>query len=115
MLRNGRRWSQQHKSVSRLTHRDWITLRLLFYILSTDVSSVTVKDILWSQDYLINQYGRDTLLKAFELIRKDQIAIGAYDNPASFAMRNLQSNLRQINDPEITIEERVNMIMKGLK
>ena len=94
MLRNGRRWSQQHKSVSRLTHRDWITLRLLFYILSTDVSSVTVKDILWSQDYLINQYGRDTVLKAFDLIRRDQMAIGAYDNPASKAMRDLQSNIR---------------------
>ena len=94
MLRNGRRWSQKHKSVSRLTHRDWITLRLLFYILSTDVSSVTVKDILWSQDYLINQYGRDTVLKAFDLIRRDQMAIGAYDNPASKAMRDLQSNIR---------------------
>jgi hypothetical protein len=93
MRRDGRRWSEQYKTVDNLTHRDWVLLRLLFYILSTDTSSGSVKDILWSMNYIESLYSKETVLKAFDLIRKDQIAIGAYDNPESWAMRRLQNSI----------------------
>ena len=93
MRRNGKRWSEQFKPVSKLTHRDWVMLRLLFYVLSTDVSSQSVKDILWSMNFIESLFGRETVLKAFDMIHKDQIAIGAYDNPDSWAMRRLGQSI----------------------
>ncbi len=95
MRRKGKQWSQQHKSIARLTNRDWVMLRMLYYILSTDTSSVTVKDVLWSENFISALFSKETVLKAFDLIRKDQVAIGAYDNPESWAMRRLKRSINQ--------------------
>jgi hypothetical protein len=114
--RNGRRWSQRHtKPVNRLTHRDWVMLRLLFYILSTDTSSVTVKDILWSENFITSLFGQDTVLKAFDLIRKDQIAIGAYDNHESWAMRRLRQNMGgyKSDEPCLDLKDSWRLVSKG--
>ena len=80
------------KPINELTKQDWIILRLLFYITSTDVSSATVKDVIKSSDYVRWYYGTDTVLAAFELIRKELMAGGEYDNPESLAMRTLKKN-----------------------
>lgn len=93
MIRHSNRWRSQEKPVHRLTHREWVMLRMLYYIISTDPTSVTVKDILWSRHFLVSLVGEKTVLKAFDLIRKDQIAIGAYDNPDSRAMRRLRQSI----------------------
>lgn len=73
-----------------LNKKDWIILRLLFYITSTDVSSATVKDVIKTSDYARLFYGTGTVLDAFDLIRKEMMAKGEYDNPASAAMRTLK-------------------------
>lgn len=93
MRRNGIRWCIHEKPVHRLSHREWVMLRMLYYIISTDTSSVTVKDVLWSKDFIVSLVGEKTVLKAFDMIRKDQIAIGAYDNPDSQAMRRLRQSI----------------------
>lgn len=85
--------NQKSKPVHRMNYRDWLMLRLLFYILSTDVSSATVKDIDLSIRFADLLFGRDNVLKAFDMIRKDQIATGAYDNRESWAMRRLRQSI----------------------
>ena len=81
------------KTIDKLTQQDWVTLRLLFYVLSTDTSSQSVKEIAWSMDFVKHLFGTDTVLKAFDMIRKDQVAIGAYDNPDSWAMKRLRQSI----------------------
>lgn len=93
MRRSGIRWSVHDKPVDRLSHREWVMLRMLYYIISTDPTSVTVKDVLWSKYFIAGLVGEKTILKAFDLIRKDQIAVGAYDNPDSQAMRRLRQSI----------------------
>lgn len=80
------------KPINKLTKQDWIILRLLFYITSTDVSSATVKDVSKTMNYVNWHYGTGTVLKAFDLIRRDLVAHGEYDNPASAAMRAIVKN-----------------------
>ena len=93
MIRHSNRWRSQEKPVHKLTHREWVMLRMLYYIISTDPTSVTVKDIFWIRHFIVCLVGEKTVLKAFDLIRKDQIAIGAYDNPDSRAMRRLRQSI----------------------
>ncbi len=93
MRRSGIKWCVHDKPVDRLTHREWVMLRMLYYIISTDTTSVTVKDVLWSKYFIAALVGEKTILKAFDLIRKDQIAEGAYDNPDSRAMRRLRQSI----------------------
>ena len=81
-----------YKPLNKLTKQDWILLRLLFYITSTDASSATVKDVVKTMDYVRLYYGTDTVLGAFNLIRKELAAQGEYDNPESLAMRMLKKN-----------------------
>lgn len=75
-----------------LNEKDWIILRLLFYITSTDVSSATVKDIIRTSDYARLFYGTGTVLDAFDLIRREMMQQGEYDNPESAAMRKLKKS-----------------------
>ena len=72
-----------------LDKKDWIILRLLHYVLSTDTSSPTVDDISRSTKYINTQHGSGTVQKAMSMIYQDQIVKGEYDNPASQAMRVL--------------------------
>lgn len=81
------------KPVDQISHREWVMLRMLYYIISTDTTSVTVQDILWSKYFIASLVGEKTIPKAFDLIRKDQIAVGAYDNPDSRAMRRLRQSI----------------------
>jgi hypothetical protein len=83
-----------YKHVEKLNDKEWVMLRLMFYILSTDVSSVTDKEIERSKDFVLDLFGIETTMNAFELIRKDQIARKAYDNPASWAMRHLRQSIQ---------------------
>jgi hypothetical protein len=78
-----------YKPVEKLNDKEWVMLRLMFYILSTDVSSVTDKEIDRSQRFVLDLFGIETTMKAFDMIRKDQIARGAYDSPSSWATRRL--------------------------
>lgn len=93
MRRINIRWRVHDKPIDQLTHREWVMLRMLYYIISTDTTSVTVQDILWSKYFIASLVGEKTILKAFDLIRKDQIAVGAYDNPDSRAMRRLRQSI----------------------
>lgn len=79
------------KPLDKLTKQDWIVIRMLYYATATDPSSVTVKDVYHTQEYAIDRYGLDTLLKAYNLIRREHARNHEYDNPASFSMRNLKT------------------------
>ena len=72
-----------------LKKEDWIILRLLHYVLSTDTSSTTVDDISRSLNYMNIQHGPGTVKRAMSMVYQDQVAKGEYDNPASHAMRTL--------------------------
>ena len=76
-------------NVEKLDKKDWIVLRLLHYILSTDTSSPTVDDISRSLRYMNIHHGPITVQKAMSMIYRDQIIKGEYDNPSSQAMRAL--------------------------
>lgn len=79
------------KPMNKLTKQDWIVIRMLYYATATDPSSVTVKDVARTQEYAVSTYGLDTLLAAYELIRKEHASNHEYDNPASLSMRNLKT------------------------
>lgn len=73
---------------------DWIGLRLLSLIMSTDISSATIRDVRKSMKYYSEKYSTEVLLQAFGLINRERTQQGEWNNPENILIRKLKNNMK---------------------
>lgn len=77
------------KKVKDLTAQEWIIIRLLNYIVSTDVSAPSALDVGNTRLWLIDRLGEQTMMDAFWMVYKENRLRGEYNNPSCMAIRKL--------------------------
>ena len=76
-------------NLSKLTKKDWMTLRLLYLILASDPSAAFLPDV----KKVVDSYGIRTMLKAFELLNREIANDGVtFGNPEVNLTRYVQAN-----------------------
>jgi hypothetical protein len=100
------------KDIDGLKAKDWVILRLLYYIMAHDVSSVNVRDISKTLDFL-NYVPTKVRLEAFALIEREYTIHRQRDMTGSKAMREVRMKW---NDslppwPEPGIQEQVDLVL----
>ena len=85
-----------------ITKDDWVGLRLLSLMLSTDVSAINIKDVARSAKYYERKYSPETVIAALGLINKDRNGKNEWHNPESKLIRGLNRAMRAtVNGMEI--------------
>jgi hypothetical protein len=100
-----------YKNLKDLDAKDWIILRLLYYILATDGSAVHFRDVTKTRRFIQANIHDKAVCDAYEMIRKEHIALGQYDNPECASVRELKKmaeeaakNAGPVQDPPDIIE-----------
>ena len=76
-------------NLSKLTKKDWMTLRLLYLILASDPSAAFLPDV----KKVVDSYGLRTVLKAFELLNREIANDGVtFGNPEVNLTRYVKAN-----------------------
>lgn len=107
------------KDIDQLKAKDWVILRLLYYIMAHDVSSVNVRDISKTLEFL-HYVPTEVRLEAFALIEREYTIHRQRDMTGSKAMRNthMKWNTNVPPWPEPTLSQQVALVLakaRGLK
>ena len=77
---------------------DWIGLRLLSLMLSTDVSAINMKDVARSLNYYRDKYTTGAVSTAFAQLTQERAASGEWRNPESKALWELETMLKHVGE-----------------
>lgn len=91
VLRDG-----QDQRITRLSDSDWVALRLLFLVMATDPSNVSIEDVQKSLDY----FGYKTMLFAFDLLVKEHRKTGMFEGNADSALLRKFRDSVELNKPQ---------------
>lgn len=78
-------------NVTDITKSDWVGLRLLSVLLSTDVSNANIKDVARSMDYYADKYSHATVQQAFCMLTSDRFVLDEWDCPDSSTVRRMKT------------------------
>lgn len=84
----------EEPTIEDVVEGDWIGMRLLSMIISTDLSSLTIRDIRRSMKYYSEKYSTEVVLQAFALINRERTEQGEWHNPESNLIRKLKNNMK---------------------
>ena len=87
--------------VSAITKSDWVGLRLLSLLLSTDPSNASIKDVVRSLDHYSFKYSTDVVLKAFALLTRERTEKDVWHNPESHLIRGLNRNMKATDNGRV--------------
>jgi hypothetical protein len=107
------------ESTDDLKAKDWVILRLLYYIMAHDVSAVTVRDVTKTLDYL-NYVPTKVRLEAFALIEREYTKHNVRNQTGSKAMREVHMKWSTSVPPwpEPSIQQQVDLVLakaRGMK
>lgn len=75
---------------------DWVGLRLLSLMLSTDVSNINIKDVTRSLKYYEYKYSPDIVAAAFAILTIERADKGEWYNPKSRSLREMELMLAEV-------------------
>ena len=90
------KYRRNARKVDKVLEYDWVTLRLLYLLISDDISNIQIPDVIRSLNYL--KYKRNINVdECFSLINKDHAEKGTLsNNPESNMIRNLDKQREHI-------------------
>ena len=88
-------------SVDDISLSDWVGLRLLSLLLSTDVSNSNIKDVSRSMKYYTEKYSDRVIQQAFCLLTRDRALNWEWDDPESSLIRGLNRNMQATDNGRV--------------
>ena len=85
-------------STDSITKDDWVGLRLLSLMLSTDVSAVNIKDVKRSIDYYAYKYSQSVVAAAFAQLNRERAENGEWRSPESKALWERETMLKHVGE-----------------
>lgn len=79
-----------------ITKDDWVGLRLLSLMLSTDVSAINIKDVARSLKYYERKYSSSIVAAAFAVLAHERAENGEWRNPESKSLRQMELMLGEV-------------------
>lgn len=83
-------------STDSITKDDWVGLRLLSLMLSTDVSAINIKDVERSMDYYAYKYSQRVVAAAFAQLNRERAENGEWRNPENKSLRQMELMLGEV-------------------
>lgn len=83
-------------STDSITKDDWVGLRLLSLMLSTDVSAINIKDVARSRRYYEYKYSTGIVAAAFAKLNRERAEKGEWHNPESKSLRQMELMLGEV-------------------
>ena len=81
-------------NVTDITKSDWVGLRLLSLLLSTDVSNANIKDVTRSMNFYTDKYSHAVVQQAFCMLARDRFVLDEWDCPDSTTVRRMTATVR---------------------
>lgn len=86
------------ESIKSIKKDDWVGLRLLSLMLSTDVSAINIKDVKRSVDYYERRYSSSIIAAAFAQLNRERAENGEWRNPESKALWERETMLKHVGE-----------------
>lgn len=86
------------ESTKSIKKDDWVGLRLLSLMLSTDVSAINIKDVKRSMDYYERKYSSSIVAAAFAQLTHERAENGEWRSPESKALYEMETMLKRVGE-----------------
>ena len=86
------------ESTKSIKKDDWVGLRLLSLMLSTDVSAINIKDVARSLKYYERKYSSSIVAAAFAQLTHERAENGEWRSPESKALYEMETMLKRVGE-----------------
>ena len=86
------------ESTKSIKKDDWVGLRLLSLMLSTDVSAINIKDVARSLKYYERKYSFSIIAAAFAVLAHERAENGEWRSPESKALWEQETMLKRVGE-----------------